>query len=327
MKKISINFARGSEHISTDFNKFRDPNEVRGAYFYPLSTIHCPLFAIRYLLFFICYLLFAVCLSAGVVINEFVYDADGTDTGYEWIELYNNTSADISIGGWKIQFWDEEEGFEDAIVIPITATVKAYGYYLIGQSLFAKDFEEQSSVEKVDLIYDDNLGMTNSPPACIRLVNSSDVEIDRVAYEDTYPDIIAGEGNTSAGEASGGASLTRDPDGYDTDNNQSDFYENEFPTPRSSKYGTYRKEGVCYAVPNPYYPRKQTCKIIAPESCGSLNMMIEIYDLSGMLVKRIVGTNEWDGKNSEGDYVGTGNYFIVYSATKGKAKGVMTIIK
>jgi PKD repeat protein len=38
---------------------------------------------------------------AGVVINEIMYNSPGNDE--EWIELYNNTAANIDIGGWFVQ--------------------------------------------------------------------------------------------------------------------------------------------------------------------------------------------------------------------------------
>jgi hypothetical protein len=263
--------------------------------------------------------------GGGVVINEFVYDADGTDEGYEWIELYNNLSSDVTITGWKIQKWSSSsQDFEDFIQISsriVTYTIGAKSYFLLSQS---QVFEKYNA----DFKYSDDDQMGNSSPQCIRLVDSSGNEMDRVAYEDTYATIVPGEGDTSAGEASGGASQTRDPDGSDTDNNADDFYENVFPTPRSSGYGSFREEGFCYAAPNPFIPLQHgTCKIIAPQSCGALSATIEIYDLSGMLVRKLTGTNEWDGTNEGGGKVATGNYFIVYRALKGVARGRMTIIR
>ncbi|MCD6413769.1 MAG: lamin tail domain-containing protein [Elusimicrobia bacterium] len=269
------------------------------------------------------HLLLATYCSGGVVINEFVYDADGTDSGYEWIELYNNLSNDVSITGWKIQKWSSSsQDFEDFIRISSgTYTIAAKSYFLLSQSV---NFDKYSA----DFKYSDDDEMGNSSPQCIRLVDSFGNEMDRVAYEDTYATIVPGEGNTSAGEAASGSSLTRDPDGADTDDNAADFYENVFPTPRSSTYGSFREEGFCYAAPNPFIPAEDgTCKIIAPASCGALSATIEIYDLSGMLVKKLTGTNVWDGTNEECGKVATGNYFIIYRALKGVSKGKMTIIR
>ncbi len=282
---------------------------------------------IRLILFTICYSLFAFNLfaSGGVVINEFVYDADGTDSGYEWIELYNNLSSEVNITGWKIQSWSSSsQDFEDFIQISSgisTYKIAAKSYFLLTQSMNFKKYD-------ADFKYSDDDEMGNTSPQCIRLVDSSGTEMDRVAYDDTPVTTVAGEGDTSAGSATSGSSLTRDPDGADTDNNATDFYVNAFPTPRSSTYGSFREEAYCYAAPNPFVPADDgTCKIIAPSSCGTLSATIEIYDLSGMLVRKLTGTNEWDGTNDGGGKVATGNYFIIYRALKGTASGRMTVIR
>ena len=36
-----------------------------------------------------------------VAINEIMYNPDGSDSGREWIELYNDADYDIDISGWK----------------------------------------------------------------------------------------------------------------------------------------------------------------------------------------------------------------------------------
>ena len=42
-------------------------------------------------------------LRGQIVINEIYYDPPGVDTGYEWVELYNNSSTDIDISGWDLK--------------------------------------------------------------------------------------------------------------------------------------------------------------------------------------------------------------------------------
>ncbi|MDP3645709.1 MAG: lamin tail domain-containing protein, partial [bacterium] len=39
---------------------------------------------------------------ASVSISEVMYDAEGTDTDREWVELYNSGSESMDITGWKI---------------------------------------------------------------------------------------------------------------------------------------------------------------------------------------------------------------------------------
>jgi len=289
--------------------------------------------AIARLKFFICtfaFLIFnllslipAANAAGGVVINEFVYDADGSDTGYEWVELYNNLSSDVEITNWKIQKY-YSEAWTDLITVSVSSSIKAKSYFLLCQpSAF--------NIYDGDISYSDESTMGNTAPQTLRLIDGSGNLIDAVAYAETetgsVPVDVMSQVNTSALKAASGASLTRDPDGGDTDNNSVDFFVNAFPTPRSSKYGSYRKEGVCYSAPNPFRPAYGSCRIIAPENLGTLNAGIEIYDLSGMLIAKITGTNEWDGKNKNGDDVSTGSYFIIYDTLKGRAKGKMTILR
>ncbi|PKM99253.1 MAG: hypothetical protein CVU78_07230 [Elusimicrobia bacterium HGW-Elusimicrobia-2] len=278
------------------------------------------------------FMVIAACgrLFAGsVVINEFVYDPDGADEGYEWIELYNNTSADITVTNWKIQKSDSVDGFEDFITISSPTksfVIGAKSFFLMTQSQVHTRYDW--GADYPDFVYSNELQMSNSSRQGIRLVNSADVEMDRVAYDDVPIQDVDGEGGASAPVAGGGGSLTRDPAGADSDNNAADFYVNSFPTPKSSQYGSFREESVCYSAPNPFRPTgSNSCTIISPADKGSLNASVEIYDVSGMLVVSLTGTNEWDGRNRHGGIVATGNYFIVYKALKGKAKGKMTIIR
>ena len=285
------------------------------------------------ILFFIFYLLFFIPpanASGSVVINEFVYDADGSDEGYEWVELYNNSKADIDITDWKIKRWStSKDDFEDYISISSgvkTFTIKSHSYFLLAQSKVCAIFGLDAGYPDFNIPDEETLG--NTSPQAMRLYGSSTTVMDMVVYGDDESNTITGDDNNVAPKASSGKSLTRDPDGSDSDNNASDFYVNSFPTPRSSKYGSYRYESYCYPAPNPFKPNgANTCTIIAPAELGSLNASIEIYDLSGMLVRKLTGTNKWDGKNQNGDFAASGNYFIVYSALKGRAKGKMTILR
>lgn len=46
-------------------------------------------------------LLFPVVSYADVVINEIMYDLSGSDSGREWVEVYNNGSSAVDISGWR----------------------------------------------------------------------------------------------------------------------------------------------------------------------------------------------------------------------------------
>jgi uncharacterized repeat protein (TIGR01451 family) len=59
-----------------------------------------------------------------VVINEFEQNPPGTDAGNEWVELYNPTSSDVNIGGWRLI-----NGDGDNYTIPTGTTISSKGFW------------------------------------------------------------------------------------------------------------------------------------------------------------------------------------------------------
>ncbi len=68
-------------------------------------------------------IVFLIARSAdAIVINEIMYNPDGTDTGREWIELYNNEALDVDISEWKLYENDVNHGLtvsQGDLVIPV----------------------------------------------------------------------------------------------------------------------------------------------------------------------------------------------------------------
>ena len=68
------------------------------------------------------------------MINEFLPnpDSDETseDTGREWVELYNNSSSEIDLSGWSIE-WGTSS-FGSAYSIPQGKSIAPGGHFLIG---------------------------------------------------------------------------------------------------------------------------------------------------------------------------------------------------
>lgn len=67
-------------------------------------------------------LVFLIAKSANaIVINEIMYNPDGTDSGREWIELYNDEAFDIDISEWRLYENDINHGLtisQGDLVIP-----------------------------------------------------------------------------------------------------------------------------------------------------------------------------------------------------------------
>ena len=63
-----------------------------------------------------------------VVINEVELNPPGTDTGNEWIELYNPTNYSIDLGGWRIS---TTHGVTVTIVLEEGTIIEPHGYLVI----------------------------------------------------------------------------------------------------------------------------------------------------------------------------------------------------
>lgn len=161
-----------------------------------------------------------------VVINEVVYDPEGTDLGYEWIELYNPTQSGINLAGWKIQAGGSS--FQDVITIssenPIILNPESF--YLIGEQ------EVSGANLNVERLAFQNGG---SETDGIRILDSSGVVIDTLLYDEpnanNLPDDSGNPGINFAIDVASGASLGRDGLGTDTNDSGLDFKEYTSPTP------------------------------------------------------------------------------------------------
>ena len=45
---------------------------------------------------------FPAAALAQVVINEVLFDPTGSDTGLEWVELYNASDSAVNLSGWQL---------------------------------------------------------------------------------------------------------------------------------------------------------------------------------------------------------------------------------
>lgn len=85
-----------------------------------------------------------------VVINEIAWMGTLNSYSDEWIELYNNSSVDISLEGWQLKATDGDP------VIALTGMIPAHGYYLLERT-------DDLTVTDItaDYIYSGSLSNTN----------------------------------------------------------------------------------------------------------------------------------------------------------------------
>lgn len=168
-----------------------------------------------------------------ILINEVLYDPQGSDLGYEWIELYNNTDEKITIDGWRI----ESAGTKFQISTTLSGEIPPKSLFLVCEM----------NVQSCDLNVS-KLGFQNGGGATdgIQIVDKNNSVIDALFYDSPNSNgLINEEGNIVldsqvAGNASNGSSLGR-INYIDTNNSYNDFTIFTSPTPGTGNLETEEK--------------------------------------------------------------------------------------
>ena len=159
--------------------------------------------------------------AANLVISEVLYNPEGTDSGKEFIELYNNGDTELAISNWTIE--SAGTSFSTAIAIPDGETIPAKSHYLIGgdQMTTTPDLQAVLSLQN---------GGTSTDG--VRIKDENGTVIDTLLYDIPNTNNLLGEGEP-ASAAPEGKSLSRTLvwDTYDdTQDNSMDFLVTD-PTP------------------------------------------------------------------------------------------------
>ena len=162
-----------------------------------------------------------------IKINEILPNPEGTDSGQEWVELYNAGTESVRMDGWMIETASSSWGLK--ATIPAATSLEPGLFYLIGESDVPSDF--------ADLTLDSNLSLGNASTGVdgVRLLNCLGGIEDTLLYGDlmAIPDSTEGLIDDQGGESfaifpDSGKTVGRTPDGVDTDFNTSDFSTNWF---------------------------------------------------------------------------------------------------
>lgn len=140
---------------------------------------------------------------AQIIINEIMYDPSGADSGREWIELYNDGAADVTIvGGSGNGSWRVCDGASAAdcakhtLVIDATEgigrgtlTVPTGGFLVVASdpNVFANEYGGSFSVAKSSLLLVNSVG-------AVALIDGDGVTLDSVTYR--KEDGAAGDGSS-----------------------------------------------------------------------------------------------------------------------------------
>ncbi len=125
---------------------------------------------------------------ADVVITEVMYDAPGTDTDHEWIEIYNDGSASETMTSWKFVEEGSNHGIADAgsgSALP----GGEYGIIASNPSTFKSDYPSFDGV-----IFDSSWSSFNNSGEALALKDAGG----NIEFQFTYDPSIgaAGDGQT-----------------------------------------------------------------------------------------------------------------------------------
>lgn len=112
---------------------------------------------------------------AGPVISEVMYDLDGTDTGREWLEIWNNGSEAVDLADWRLF---EADTNHKLVMAEGNSTLPPNGFAIIADDSqkFLADWPNFSGV-----IFDSAFSLSNTGETLI--LRSPDlVDVDSVTY-------------------------------------------------------------------------------------------------------------------------------------------------
>lgn len=166
------------------------------------------------------FLMLTVCW-AQIVINEVMVDPIGSDTGKEWIELYNPIDQPVNVTGWKIK--SAGTSFTLNYTIP-QFIMEPYSFLLIGED----------SVSFANFNTDLNFQNGGNASDGIRIENPSQSYYDTLIYDspnvNNLPDDIHNPAINFVENLISGYSIARKIDGVDS-NSESDWQINSVLTP------------------------------------------------------------------------------------------------
>jgi hypothetical protein len=123
---------------------------------------------------------------AGASFTEIMYDAAGTDTGHEWMEIQNTGDGDIDLSSWKL--FEANTNHKLSAVAGSTVASGGFAIVVTDATKFMADNPGFSG-----LIFTSSFSLSNTGEALV-LRDSSLVDIDSVTYDPLIG--AAGDGNT-----------------------------------------------------------------------------------------------------------------------------------
>jgi hypothetical protein len=157
--------------------------------------------------------------TQSIVITEFLIDPFGSDTGQEWIELYNPGDSDVSLDGWELR----DCGEQAYPLVGANLIVTAGGFLVIG----ASDNSATNGNAPVDYSYGAGFYLPNTVGSVLLYDGAAwqGVLVDQTRYSrfDPWDVLVSGKSMERKNALAYGA----DPDNWNTGSGSYGSSENE----------------------------------------------------------------------------------------------------
>jgi Lamin Tail Domain/Collagen triple helix repeat (20 copies) len=155
-----------------------------------------------------------------IKVNELQTGASG-DATKEFVELYNPCSAPTDLSGWKLAYRPASNSGETTfLTMPGSTSIAAGGYLVMGTTSFSSK----------DLLMGGGMASTGG---AVAIKNAADVRVDSVSYGTLSATNPFTEGAPAAAPTAD-QSISRLPNGTDTNDNSADFKVTVTPTPKAA---------------------------------------------------------------------------------------------
>lgn len=259
-------------------------------------------------------LTFTTTATPGILFSTVLYDPTEDENLYEWFELYNTSSTSINVGGWKII---DNNGCGTSYTIPTGTTIPGKTTFTIAKSRteFNRKYGFYPDLSNL------TLGLNNDGDALI-LKSETALIIDQVAWEGgaktgSSCGIPISWGSTTLPNASEGKKIYRSS--LLSDNNDYKDWQVGLPLLpiatellSTNKLFNSLEFNLEQNTPNPFSIETSINFTIPTSSL----VLLEVYDINGILVKTLVNAEKeagnytvlWNGQNDDGKILPNGIY-------------------
>jgi len=161
------------------------------------------------------------------VISEIYPNASTTESGGEWIELYNPSDKDVSLKGHSL----DTPTYDNDVEFTATSTISSHGYFLIGDDDWTPDDRDWPEPDHKETITLKNSG------GVITLKDEEGEEVDSAEYKRLSPlESMERKArfDSDREKMKEGGEHHEQGNGWDTDDQRDDFIKKHSPEPQNS---------------------------------------------------------------------------------------------